>query len=82
MKIFKMSKLTSLFFALLSFFLIEYLFCFYFRAGLQSGDVIVAVNNQAIKDTDDLYEATVDNTVLFATVVRGDMKIGLKIEFD
>ncbi|XP_034248816.1 serine protease HTRA2, mitochondrial [Thrips palmi] len=52
------------------------------RAGLKGGDVIIAVNNKPIKSTDQLYEATIDNTALFVTVVRGDMKLGLKIELD
>lgn len=52
------------------------------KAGLKGGDVIIAVNNKPIKSTDQLYEATIDTPTLFATVVRGDMKIGLKIELD
>ncbi|KAK3911943.1 Serine protease HTRA1 [Frankliniella fusca] len=52
------------------------------RAGLRAGDIIVAVNNKPIQSTDELYEATIDNSVLFLTVLRGEMKLGLKIDLD
>ncbi|KAJ1527466.1 hypothetical protein ONE63_007441 [Megalurothrips usitatus] len=52
------------------------------RAGLKGGDVIVAVNNTPINSTDQLYESTIDNSVLFATIVRGDSRIVLKIDLD
>ena len=52
------------------------------RAGLKPGDVIVAVNNKPINTTTQLYETTIGASVLFATVVRGDSRIGLKIELD
>ncbi|XP_026281864.1 serine protease HTRA2, mitochondrial [Frankliniella occidentalis] len=52
------------------------------RANLRPGDIIVAVNNNPVRSTDQLYEATIDNSVLFLTVLRGEMKLGLKIDLD
>jgi hypothetical protein len=40
------------------------------------------VNNKPITATTQLNEATIGASVLFATVVRGHIKVGEKIEFD
>lgn len=52
------------------------------RAGLKPGDTIVAVNNKPIKSTDELYEATVDKSEIYATILRDSKEMRVKLEFD